>query len=60
MKGILMLRVELLKQVLLVEDSLKALNCGTYLLVKHPNNFLSQQLLEVRECAQGRHWRALA
>ena len=30
------------------------------MLVKHPNNFLSRQLLEVRECAQGRHWRALA
>ena len=35
-----MLQVELLKQVLLVKDSLKALNCGAYFLVKDPNNFL--------------------
>ena len=54
MKGVLILRVELLKQVLLVEDSLKVLNCGAYFLVKDPNNFLSWPLLEVRECTQGR------
>ena len=41
MKGFLMLQVELLKQVLLVEDSLKALNCGAYFLVEDPDNFLS-------------------
>ena len=51
MKGFLMLQVELLKQVLLVEDSLEALNGSANLLVKDPNDFLGRLLLEVWERA---------
>ena len=36
-----MLRVELLKQVLLVEDSLEVLDCSADLLVEDPDNFFS-------------------
>ena len=39
MKGALMLRVELLEQVLFVEDSLEALNGGADLLVEDADNF---------------------
>ena len=39
MKGALVLRVELLEQVLLVEDSLKALDGSADLLVENPDNF---------------------
>ena len=41
MKGALVLRVKLLKQVLLVEDSLEVLDCSADLLVEDPNNFFS-------------------
>ena len=44
-----MLRVELLEQVLLVEDSLEALNCSAYLLVEDADDFFSCLLLEIRK-----------
>ena len=39
MKGLLMVLVDLLKQVLLIEDCLKALDGGANLLVEDPDNF---------------------
>ena len=49
MKGSLMIRVELLEEVLLVKDGLEALNCSANLLVEDPDNFLGRLLLEVWE-----------